>query len=271
MFNIRGKSRLRQNKQKSNIGQLLRIFNSLAIYFFSFWLCLLITVHIYIQNNDHCTKRALFCNFSITLTSYCWGEWMWITRTELCLAGGHRTPGLLTSDWPAAARPLAASFSCSPPIGQWLSLLHAHWSVNRSYEVTMNHPRNKNCRNKSRDKGHLTPADATLILRCSRCNSTLASAIVMTGAGIVASFQMNDSQERRVFGKTINLWPHPWPPHLMSPMVSVRPGDMTHSTQHPGLTRGRGGKLTWVMSLTAPKLQDYQNWPRERDEKPILH
>ena len=56
----------------------------------------------------------------------------------------------------------------------------------------MNHPpRNKNCRNISR---HLTPADATLILRCSSplqtCNSSLASAIVMT----FGSFQMNDFQ-----------------------------------------------------------------------------
>ena len=158
-------------------------------------------------------------------------------RALLYWAGGHRTPGPLTSDWPAAARPLAASFSCSLPIGQRLSLLRLHWSVNRSHEVTMNHPRNKNCRNVSR---HLTPADATLILRwCSLLTLQLDPCVCNCDDGreSVGSFKMNDSPSKTI----INLWSRPWPtPELWSVSAPVT----WHTTRHTA-PHTRAGEESW--------------------------
>ena len=66
-----------------------------------------------------------------------------------------------------------------------------------------------------------------------------------------------------VVASTNNVWTRPWPlswAHLWS--VSA-PRHRWHDTLLAAETRGRG-KLTSVMSLTASKLQDYQNWPDPR-------
>ena len=164
-------------------------------------------------------------------------------RALLYWAGGHRTPGPLTSDWPAAARPLAASFSCSPPIGQRLSLLRPHWSVNRSYEVTMNHPRNKNCRNVSR---HLTPADATLILRWGSLLTLQLDTCVCNcddGQESVGSFKMNDSPLKvKRIRAIINFWSRPWPTPELWSVSAPDTGDMTHHTPHSASHASRGRK-----------------------------
>ena len=168
-------------------------------------------------------------------------------RALLYWAGGHRTPGPLTSDWPAAARPLAASFSCSLPIGQRLSLLRPHWSVNRSYEVTMNHPRNKNCRNVSR---HLTPADATLILRWGSLLTLQLDTCVCNcddGQESVGSFKMNDSpskvrKNQCNYKSLIAPLTHTWAHHGLCLHRTPVTWHTTHHTPHSASHASRGRK-----------------------------
>ena len=196
-------------------------------------------------------------------------------RALLYWAGGHRTPGPLTSDWPAAARPLAASFSCSLPIGQRLSLLRPHWSVNRSYEVTMNHPRNKNCRNVSR---HLTPADATLILRWGSLLTLQLDTCVCNcddGQESVGSFKMNDSPLKvKRINAIINLWSRPWPTPKLT-MVCVCTGhrwhDTPHTTQRPTREQGEESWHRWCLWLHQSCKIIKTNSGKETDGEPILH